>query len=266
MSDLNDALEALHEESERVDLLVADLERSEWDRPTPAPRWTIAHQIAHLAFIFNLAGVSASDEKTFNTIAESAGNDMNAAINAALHQYLGETPGDTLQLWRRERDFALHALSETVPERPLPWLVRPIPPEVLARAGIMELFGHGQDIADALGTKREATDRLRYLVEFAVLTWEFGYQSRGLTPPDVEFRFEITGVSGDLWTFGPERAAQRISGPAEDFCLLVTRRRHPADLALSAEGAEARHWLEIAQAYRGPAGQGRSPGQFATSH
>jgi hypothetical protein len=54
-----------------------------------------------------------------------------------------------------------------------------------------------------------------------------------------------------------------VSGPAEDFCLLVTRRRHRKDLSVVASGAEAERWLDIAQAYRGPAGAGRTPGQFA---
>jgi hypothetical protein len=45
----------------------------------------------------------------------------------------------------------------------------------------------------------------------------------------------------------------------------VTRRRHRDDLAVTASGAEADHWLDIAQAYRGSPGEGRRPGQFATT-
>jgi hypothetical protein len=54
-----------------------------------------------------------------------------------------------------------------------------------------------------------------------------------------------------------------VSGPALDFCLLVTQRRHRDDLALVAEGPDADHWLDIAQAFAGPSGEGRKPGQFA---
>jgi uncharacterized protein (TIGR03084 family) len=127
----------------------------------------------------------------------------------------------------------------------------------------MELFGHGQDIADTLEVDREPADRLGQLVLFAVLTRDFGYLSRGLTPPAEQFRFEITAPSGGLWAYGPQDAQNRITGPAEDFCLLVTRRRHRADLAVTATGELADEWLDIAQAYRGPAGDGRTPGQFA---
>ena len=117
----------------------------------------------------------------------------------------------------------LGELLEAVDHWQVPWLVRPLPPAVLASAGMMELFGHGQDIVDALGVHRKPTDRVRYLVAFAVRTWDFGYLARGMTPPDEQFRFELTAPSGALWEFDPADAAQRITGPAVDFCLLVTR-------------------------------------------
>jgi uncharacterized protein (TIGR03084 family) len=75
----------------------------------------------------------------------------------------------------------------------------------------------------------------------------------------------LTGPTGGRWDFGPTDATDRISGPAVDFCLLVTRRRHHADLALVSYGDDARRWLGIGQAYRGPAGEGRVPGQFAVA-
>jgi uncharacterized protein (TIGR03084 family) len=127
----------------------------------------------------------------------------------------------------------------------------------------MELFGHGQDILDTLQVRREPKASLRSLVEFAVRTWDFGYLARGLSVPDTAFRFEITGPDGEEWVFGPVDADERITAPAADFCLLVTRRRHPGDLAVAATGKAAGHWIGIAQAYRGPAGAGRTPGQFA---
>ena len=53
-------------------------------------------------------------------------------------------------------------------------------------------------------------------------------------------------------------AADRVSGPALDFCLLVTQRRHRADLALVPTGHAADDWLDIAQAFAGPPGGGRA--------
>ena len=116
------------------------------------------------------------------------------------------------------------------------------------------------------GAEREYTDRIGYLVAFAVRTRDFGYLARGLTPPEAEFRFEITAPSGAVWEFGATDATQKVTGPAVDFCLLATRRRHRGDLAVTASGAEADRWLDIAQCYRGSPGPGRLPGQFTAAH
>ncbi|MGW7444569.1 TIGR03084 family metal-binding protein [Kitasatospora sp. NPDC054795] len=263
MPDSQDVISALAADGDAVDALVANLTDADWKRPTPAPGWTVAHQIAHLAATFKIAGTAAGDPEAFKAMVAGIGQDFDGAVQQSLKPYLASgTPQLLLERWNAERRTAEQALAAVPAGQPVPWLVRPLPAPVLAAAGMMELFGHGQDIADTLGVHREHTDRLRYLVEFAVRTWDFGYQARGLTPPEAEFRFEITAPSGARWEFGPADAEQRVSGPAVDFCLLVTRRRHRDDLALTAEGKDADAWLDLAQAYRGPAGEGRAPGQF----
>ena len=251
-------------ETKAVDQLVAGLDAAGLETSTPAEGWTVAHQVGHLSFIFRLAGAAASDPEAFAAMTAGAQQDFDAAIDKALQEYLNETPEQLISRWREESADAIKALADVPADQPVvPWLVRPLPPAVLACAGMMELIGHGQDIADGLGVRRELTDRIKWVCGFAVQVWDFGYLARGETPPDTAFRFELTAPSGDLWTFGPDDATQRITGPAADFCLLVTRRRHRADLALSATGQDADHWLDIAQAYRGSPGPGRAPGQFA---
>jgi enediyne biosynthesis protein E11 len=262
VTEQRDVFSDLVAEADIVDRMVAELDESRWALPTPAPGWTVAHQIAHLSFIFRLAGLAATEPATFTAVTAAASADFEGAVNAAFAGYPLDSPEALFGRWRDERDQAIKALAAVPANEVVPWLVRPLPPAVLACAGFMEVFGHGQDIADALGVEREATDRLAHLVWFATAVWDFGYQARGLTPPDTQFRFEITAPSGELWTFGPADAAQKISGPALDFCLLVTRRRHRDDLALVAAGPDADDWLDIAQAYRGPAGPGRVSGQF----
>ncbi|MFD8499947.1 TIGR03084 family metal-binding protein [Amycolatopsis sp. NPDC059657] len=259
---MTDVIAALTAEAAEFDALFAELEAEKWALPTPAPGWTIAHQVGHLAFVFQIAGLAASDPDGFVAMTAGAAKDFDGAVNAALQAYVNDPPEALLNRWRAIRDTGIKALAAVPGDQLVPWLVNPLPPFVLACAGMMELFAHGQDIADALGVERTRTDRVQFLVGFAVRVWDFGYQARGLTPPDVEFRFELTGPSGAVWTFGPEDSGQRITGDAVDFCLLVTRRRHRDDLALRAIGEHADNWLDIAQAYRGPAGEGRKPGQF----
>ncbi len=253
-------------EGDALEQLVTSLEPAQWGLQTPAPGWTIAHQVAHLASVARLAQMAAAAPDMFKEVAaRAAGGDFDAAVHAMLQPYLADPPPALLARWHADRTAASDALAALPPSEIVPWLVRPLPAGILASAGLMELFAHGQDIADAVGARREYTDRIGHLTGFAVRTWDFGYLARGLTPPEQEFRFELTSPSGKRWDFGPEDSAQRVTGPAVDFCLLTTRRRHHADLALVAEGAEAQAWMDIAQCYRGSPGQGRSPGQFAAS-
>jgi uncharacterized protein (TIGR03084 family) len=260
-----DVLHALAQEGEEVEKLVSPLAAEQWALPTPAAGWTIAHQIAHLIANFRLAALSAAGPEAFRALTAGLSDDFDANVRAAMAEHLAEPPTVLLDRFRSDLASASRAIAAVPAGELVPWLVNPLPPAVLAAAGMMEVFAHGQDIADALGVRRGYTDRIRHLVAFGVRTRDFGYLARGLTPPDGEFRFELTAPSGALWEFGPREAADRVTGPAADFCLLVTRRRHHGDLALTATGSQARDWLQIAQAYRGPAGPGRRPGQFAVA-
>lgn len=265
MAESPDVIDALAAEGDEVDRLVASLDATSWSLPTPAPRWTIAHQVAHLAATFRLATLAAARPDEFTRVASRFGPDFEANVEQAMAGYLTEPPDVLLSRWRSERSAVQAALRAVPPDTLVPWLVRPIPAAVLAAAGMTELIGHGQDIADTLGIERRFTDRIRHVVGFSVRTWDFGYLARGLQPPAVTFRFELTAPSGESWEFGPADSAHRITGPAVDFCLLVTRRRHRADLSLVATSPTADHWLDIAQAYRGSPGTGRQPAQFARS-
>ncbi|MBV9823973.1 MAG: TIGR03084 family protein [Actinobacteria bacterium] len=263
MTQQPDPTGALTAECDELDALLTGLTDEQWQLPTPAPGWTIAHQVAHLAATFKMAGLSASDPDGFVALMARLDNDFTVNVANALSEYLSDPPEVLFGRWQAERNAAVKALSSVPGDQPVPWLVNPLPPAVLMMAGMMEAFAHGQDIADALGVRPVRTDRIGFLVAFAVRTWNFGYLARNEPTPDVEFRYELTAPSGAVWQYGPENASQRITGPAEDFCLLVTRRRHRDDLAITAVGKDAEHWLDIAQAYRGPAGEGRQPGQFA---
>ncbi|MEE4544634.1 TIGR03084 family metal-binding protein [Streptomyces sp. V4-01] len=265
MTAMQDVHSDLATEAAELDTLLADLNHEQWTTQTPAPGWTVAHQIAHLAFIAGMARLAATDAETFEAVATEGRKDFQGAVDAKLAEYLADTIPAVYKRWQDEQRAADEALAALPKDGVVPWLVNPLPVGVLAAAGLMELYAHGQDIRDALGVSRTPSDRIGHLAFFGTRTRDFGYLARSIEPPKEEFRFELTAPSGIVWAFGPEDAEQRISGPAEDYCLLITRRRHRDDLALTATGSEAERYLDIAQAYRGPAGEGRKPGQFATS-
>ena len=203
MTELEDVLNDLTADGDELDELVAGLDAEQWKLPTPAPGWTIAHQIAHLAFIFRLAGTAAADPEAFDVMTAGAQENFDGAVNAALEDFMDDTPEVLLSRGGPSGAEVVEALAAVPAGQIVPWLVNPLPPIVLACAGIMEQFAHGQDIADALGVRLERTDRLRHLVAFAVLhRGTSATSSHGLTPPSTEFRFEITGPSGALWASG----------------------------------------------------------------
>ena len=105
----------------------------------------------------------------------------------------------------------------------------------------------------------EVTDRIRHVAHLGVRTRNFAFSVHGLDAPAEEFRISLTAPSGDLWAWGPEDAAQTVTGTAYDFCLLVTQRIHRSDTSLVAVGRDANTWLGIAQCFAGPSGEGREP-------
>jgi uncharacterized protein (TIGR03084 family) len=131
----------------------------------------------------------------------------------------------------------------------------------MATARLMETWAHGRDVADALGASTDTTERLKHIARLGVRTLDFAYSVNQLTPPAEEFRVELAAPDGTVWAWGPEDATQRVTGPAEDFCLLVTQRVGRDATALRATGPDAEAWLGIAQAFAGPPGAGRGAAQ-----
>lgn len=260
--ELADLLADLRVEGDELDGLVAGLPEQGWAKPTPAPGWTIAHQVAHLAWTDQLTLLAASDVDGFAaTIRQVTGDpteyvDRSAAEGAAL------PPAELLTRWRAGRQALVEALAAVPPGTKLPWFVSPMSPMSMATARLMETWAHGLDVADALGVHRPPTARLRHVAHIGIRARDFAFRVRGKQPPAEPFRVELTGPCGEHWAWGPADATQRVTGPALDFCLLATQRRHRDDLSLAASGAQANAWLDIAQAFAGLPGTGRSRRQF----
>ncbi|MFD6435614.1 TIGR03084 family metal-binding protein [Streptomyces venezuelae] len=258
MSDALPVLDDLRSESEELDGLVAELSGERWSLATPAPGWTVAHQIAHLTWTDRAALLAATDPDAFAVEVEKAAGAPGSFVDEGAAEGAALPPAELLARWRAGRDDLWRALSEAPAGTRLPWYGPPMAVPSMATARLMETWAHGQDVADALGVTRAPTDRLRHVARIGVRARDFAFAVRGLSAPGEEFRVELTSpLTGEIWAYGPEDAAQRVTGPGLDFCLLVTQRAHRSDLAVRAEGPDADHWLNIAQAFAGPPGAGR---------
>ncbi|WMY78547.1 maleylpyruvate isomerase family mycothiol-dependent enzyme [Citricoccus sp. I39-566] len=151
---------AFRVEAEDLDRLVAGLGEDGWLRDTPAPGWTIAHQIGHLAWTDEVALQALIDPEAFADQTEAVRRsfrhvDISAGHRAALAR------DELLAGWREGRTRLADALDAAGPDATVPWFGPPMRPRSMATARLMETWAHGQDVADALGVQRTPTDRLR---------------------------------------------------------------------------------------------------------
>jgi uncharacterized protein (TIGR03084 family) len=259
VAELAPLLADLRAEADALDAVVAELEETAWLGPTPAEGWTIAHQIAHLAWTDEQALLAVSDPEGFARAVAGGGPDLAAAVDDAAGTGASDAPEQLLARWRQGRAALADRLTALPEGARVPWFGPPMSAASMATARLMETWAHGLDITDALHHPPSVSGRLRHVAHIGVRTRDFAFAQHGLPVPGEPFRVELAAPDGSVWTWGPDDAAQRVTGPALDFCLRVTRRRHRADLALEATGADADRWLDIAQAFAGPPGEERLP-------
>jgi uncharacterized protein (TIGR03084 family) len=254
---LADLLADLAAEGAALDAVVAGLEDTAWLAPTPAEGWTVAHQIAHLAWTDEQALLASTDPAGFSSAVAAAAPRLAALVDDSAAAGATERPERVLDRWRAGRTELAGRLAALPDGTKLPWFGPPMSAASMATARLMETWAHGLDVADALRRPPSVSVRLRHIAHLGVRTRDFAFAQHGLPAPAEPFRVELAAPDGSTWSWGPEDAEQRVTGPALDFCLRVTQRRHRDDLALRAVGADADHWLDLAQAFAGPPGPGR---------
>ncbi|MEJ2866799.1 TIGR03084 family metal-binding protein [Actinomycetospora sp. OC33-EN08] len=246
-------------ESAELRAVLAELGESEWRLETPADGWSILDQVSHLAFFDDVALRSATDPEAFT--AEKAAMDADGGVSPdTIAERFRSMSGAEMLAWFDEARARLIAgFRDLDPKARVPWFGPPMAAASSLTARIMETWAHGQDVFDTVGAVHPPSGRLRHVAHIGVGARAFSYLAHGLEMPDVPIRVELTAPDGSTWTWGPEDAADRVSGPAEDFALLITQRRHRDDLALTVVGEAATEWVRIGQAFAGEAGTGRKP-------
>jgi len=232
-----------------LDAIVADLDEAGWTTATPAEGWDVKDTIVHLIQADMAASLAVTDAEGFQAAkqAVNAGEGLERFVTAE-----GKTGAEVLALWRAERDKMLDAFRSRGPKDRIPWFGPDMSTLSFATARLMETWSHGQDVADTVGAPWPSTDRLKHVCHIGVTTRGWSYLNRGMEFPGGDVRVELTAPSGEVWTWGPEDATDRVTGPALDFCLVATQRRQPASTDLVTEGPLAEEWIGIAQAFAGP--------------
>lgn len=243
-------------EQQALDAVVAGLPDEQWDAPTPSPGWAVRDQIAHLTYFDGTAALAIRDPEAFGATLQDLLPRLGQGPEALDEHTLGWArslaPADLLARWRDGRADLAEAASGLAEDDRVPWYGPPMSAKSFVTARLMECWAHGQDVVDAVDGERPPTDRLAHIARLGFITRGWTYVNRGETVPDAPVQVVLDAPSGGSWTFGPDEADDRVTGPAEDFCLVVTQRRAVADTALAVSGPAAEDWMAKAQAFAGP--------------
>jgi len=174
------------------------------------------------------------------------------------HRYRHLVMDDLLSWFRSARAQLLEVFSGLDGRARVPWFGPDMSVTSSATARLMETWAHGQDVADVFGVKAEGTHRLRHVAHLGVRTYGFSFALNDRPVPDAPVRVDLEAPDGARWIWGEETAVNSVTGPALDFCLVVTQRRHLSDTDLVVTGPDASEWMTIAQAFAGAKGPGRT--------
>jgi len=247
-------LDDLADEQRYLDDALASLPDSAFELDTPCRGWMVRDVIAHLAEVDDSAAAIASGAAS----AMGAGGRSDDGLRSALQDSSRQmTRVQLVDWWRAARDRLQDALRPLDARARLPWAGPPMSARSFATARLMECWSHGLDALDGAGLEPVHSDRLQHIAHLGYITRQFAYQTRGLEPNDEPLRVELTLPSGADWSRGPDDATNVVSGLAPDFCRVVTQRIHYRDTALRYTSGAAEEFLQVAQAFAGPPGEGR---------
>ena len=229
------------------------------DLPTPAEPWTVRDQLSHLAFFDDEAIKAATDTDAFFAgVARMAEVGADVYMDQHIEQGREMQPAEVMEWLKSSGGRLATALEGRDPDERIPWYGPPMRARSFVISRIMDTWAHGQDIVDALGVDRQPTNRLFHIAELGIRTFRFSFENRGVEVPEERVRVALRGPTGTVRVWNDE-SSNSVTGPLEDFCLVVTQRRHLDDTHLVLEGPIAEEWMQIAQAFAGSPGPGRRP-------
>ncbi|MGD0558634.1 MAG: maleylpyruvate isomerase N-terminal domain-containing protein [Streptosporangiaceae bacterium] len=128
---LTEVVADLADESAWLDAAVQGLDDAAWNLPTPAPGWTIAHQIAHLTWTDGQAFCSATDPEAFAvTLNQMLTGEV--TIDGAAAEGSSDPPSTLLRSWRQGRADLARALEALPAGTRLPWFMTTMSPTSMA--------------------------------------------------------------------------------------------------------------------------------------
>jgi uncharacterized protein (TIGR03084 family) len=249
-------------ESEALHALLAKLTPEEFRQPTAFKGWTLDDVVGHLHMWNWAADLSLQDGNAFMAFFESVSAEVHEGGLAAFEKkWLDGLEGPALlAAWREFYRPMAERFGAADPSARVTWAGPSMSVRSSITARLMETWAHGQAIYDVLGIVRRNTDRIRNIAVLGVNTYAWTFRVRRLEAPSPVPYVTLTAPSGAVWSFGEASSDERIEGPAEEFCQVVTQTRNIADTKLRVTGPNATAWMAVAQCFAGRAEQPPPPG------
>ncbi|WP_216856340.1 TIGR03084 family metal-binding protein [Acidisphaera sp. S103] len=255
-------------EANELHTLLATLDENDWQRATLFKAWTVNDIVQHLHDSDLMAAASVAGPEPFTRlrIQIQAARDAGLTRVQEARQRLGSLTGRRLlERWHATMADLCDSLSALLPNARLTWYGPDMGVRMFATARQMETWAHGQAIYDLMGATRQATDRLRNIVEIGVRTYGWTFANRGQSIPGPAPYVRLNGPSGAVWEWNDPAPGNSVDGDALDFCQVVTQVRNIADTSLKVTGEPARTWMSLAQCFAGPPENPPPPGTRFTT-
>ncbi len=257
--------------AEAAELAVAlrPLADREYEHVTGFKGYTINDVVRHLHQGDYMGFLSATNADSFRAWyagrQERRARGVSARDDARLQ--FGHLAGSALlDQWQKGVERLCTLLAAKPADTRLVWGGPDMGLRMFATARQMEIWAHGQEIYDVLGLSREPTDRLKNIATIGVRTFQWTFANRKLRAPADAPYVRLVAPSGGIWEWNEFSATNAITGPALDFCQVVTQVRNVADTQLAAVGETSRSWMAIAQCFAGPPETPPPPGTRIKAH
>ena len=266
---MKDICRDLSAEYRELTALAESLAGPQWQLRSNFYDWTPWDEIAHLCYFDETSLQSVTDPAGFARDAQALNGRIarGESISAIARAAYGHMDGTALLgHWRQRYERLTEVLARLDPKARLPWYGPPMSARSFAAARLMEAWAHGQDVWDVVCRERPATPRLKHVAYIGAMTFAWTFVNRGLQVPAAVPGVELAAPDGATWTWGDSSAPDFVRGTAEDFCLLVTQRRHLEETRLQYSAGAAQQWLSMAQCFAGPPATGPAPGVRRVRH
>lgn len=248
-----DIVDDLADQHAELAALLAGLTPADWHRPSPCEGWSAADVVLHLAQSDELAVGSLQgrfdDALGALTAGLAAVADVDDGADAMVRRDRSLTPAERRARWERGAPRLVALLRATDPHARVRWVAGEMSARTLATTRLAETWIHAGDVAAAVGRRLTPTSRLEPIVRLAwrTLPYAFANAGRALSGP---VQFELTGPSGERWTFAPDEPPRTIvRGAALELCGVAARRVDPRETSLVAEGPDGDAVLDLVRTY-----------------